>query len=106
MAIFKEKLLERIKNNKYFQHICFFEVDSGDNTSSDDGNTENTTPDDSWIDKTDTNLQYVLYTGNEEDKTVETTGINYDKWYENNGDYNVVIPATLGGHPTVIDSEG
>jgi len=118
MATLKEQLIDKIKSNTYFQQICLFEVEtddgsnddseggtSGGNNGDSEGGTSGGITEPVTFDETDSNLQYYTYAVDEENKTVEVTSVNYSTWYANNGNYDVVIPATLGNYPTVINVE-
>lgn len=115
MATLKKQVLETIKNNALIQQICFYEIDDGtsspDNTPEDDtptgGNTggdsgNNESTDTLTFDSTDPNLAFFNYTVNEENKTVEVAAIDYQSYYDANGTYDIVVPATLGNYPVVM----
>ena len=56
------------------------------------------------FDDTDPNLKYFTYTVDEENKTVTVTKINYDVWYAGNGNYDIVVPSTLGNYAVILDA--
>lgn len=103
MATLKEQIIETIKNNTLLQQVCFFEIDDG-TSSSPDSTPDNDTSegDSSTFNASDPNLAFFTYTVNEEDKTVEVTAIDYQAYYDANGTYDIVVPATLGNYSVVI----
>ena len=100
---FKERLVEVMV--AALKNVIFFSIDSAidDGTDSGDSSTEE---DDSSVtfDSSDSNLAYYTYTVNEEDKTVEVSAINNTQWEADNGAIDLIVPSTLGGYQTVINT--
>lgn len=46
-------------------------------------------------DPNDIYLKYFIYTVDRSNKTIIITGIHYDLWYEDFGNYDIIIPNTL-----------
>ena len=89
MATLKELVIEEIKNNTLIQQICSFEID--------DGYVE--------FNPDDPNLAYFTYSINKEKQTIEVTAVNYQAYYDANGTYDIVVPATLGNYTTILNAE-
>ena len=100
---FKERLVEIMV--AALQNAVFFSIDSAidDGTDSGDSSTEG---DDSSVtfDSSDPNLAYYTYTVNEENKTVEVSAINNTQWEADNGAIDLIVPSTLGGYQTIINT--
>lgn len=55
-------------------------------------------------DPNDVYLKYYIYTTSRANKTVTITGIYYDLWFEDFGNYDVIIPNTLKGMKVLLEA--
>lgn len=55
-------------------------------------------------DPNDIYLKYFVYTIDKTNKTVTITDIYYDLWYEDFGNYNIIIPNTLNGMNVLLQA--